>query len=649
MVGDFETTVYKGQTHTEVWASALVELYSEDVIIHHSIDECFEYIISLNEDIMLYYHNLKFDGEFWLYFLLTKTDMKPAVCKQKNGMIQEFCTQRDMPNNSYKYIISDLGQWYEITLKVNDHYIVLRDSLKLLPFSVRVIGDSFETKHRKLEMEYTGYRYAGCEITAEEKQYIANDVLVVKEALEIMFKEGYNKMTIGACCLAEFKTQFEFGNVYDNLFPDLSKIKLDEQVFGSKNADEYVRKSYQGGWCYVVKGKENKLYKDGLTADVNSLYPSMMYGDHEYPVGLPKFWKGDIPFDKWKNFKDQPYYFVRIRCRFYLKKDKLPFIHIRGNTNYRATDNLATSDVLDKKTGLYNRFWFDRQGQIHDSVVELTLTCKDWELFKEHYVIKDLEILDGCWFGVVSHIFDLYIATHMKAKIEAPNKAIRTQHKLLLNNLYGKMSSSSASNFRVAETDEDGNLHFYTVEANDKKIGYIPIGSAITSYARNFTIRASQLNYYGVNKRGFIYADTDSIHCDLKPEELRGLEIHPDNLSCWKLESYWDEAVFVRQKTYIEHVTHEDGIPVEKLKKPKQPYYNVKCAGMPQKCKDLFIKSFEDLSEEDVKEYSEEEQEFLLQRKSIMDFKKGLKVPSKLLPKHIEGGLILVETTYELR
>ena len=30
-MADFETTVYEGQTSTEVWASACVELYTEDV------------------------------------------------------------------------------------------------------------------------------------------------------------------------------------------------------------------------------------------------------------------------------------------------------------------------------------------------------------------------------------------------------------------------------------------------------------------------------------------------------------------------------------------------------------------------------------------------------------------------------------------
>lgn len=49
---DFETTVYKGQVSTEVWASASVELYTDDVKIFHSIDEQFEYFKSLKTNII---------------------------------------------------------------------------------------------------------------------------------------------------------------------------------------------------------------------------------------------------------------------------------------------------------------------------------------------------------------------------------------------------------------------------------------------------------------------------------------------------------------------------------------------------------------------------------------------------------------------
>ena len=68
--GDFETTVYKGQVNTEVWASACVELFTEDVKIFHSIDEQYKYFLSLDCNVCVYYHKLKFDGAFWLSYLL---------------------------------------------------------------------------------------------------------------------------------------------------------------------------------------------------------------------------------------------------------------------------------------------------------------------------------------------------------------------------------------------------------------------------------------------------------------------------------------------------------------------------------------------------------------------------------------------------
>lgn len=38
-MADFETTVYDGQTETEVWAAALVKIGTEAVVIYHSIGD----------------------------------------------------------------------------------------------------------------------------------------------------------------------------------------------------------------------------------------------------------------------------------------------------------------------------------------------------------------------------------------------------------------------------------------------------------------------------------------------------------------------------------------------------------------------------------------------------------------------------------
>lgn len=639
---DFETTVYEGQERTEVWAAACVELFTEDVSIFHSIGELYDYLVSLECNLCVYFHNLKFDGAFWLSYLMDDLEMQQALYHQDStDHYPEFIDKKKMQNNTFEYVISDMGQWYTITIKTHNHYIELRDSLKLLPFSVKRIGESFKTKHKKLDMEYVGFRYAGCEITESEKEYIANDVLVVKEALEFMFNEGHNKLTIGSCCLSEYK-KIMGKDDYNMFFPDLTTVSIDSTQHKYTDADQWIRKSYKGGWCYVVKGKENKVKRNGTTGDVNSLYSSMMSSEsgNYYPVGLPTFWVGDYIPDEAR--KPNKFFFVRIKTRFYIKKDKLPFVQIKGNYLYRGTECLMSSDVWDKRTNQYYDKYYDIEGNLHDTRVELTFTQTDYKLFLEHYNVVDFEILDGCYFFAEIGLFDTYIERYKKIKLESKG-AMRELAKLFLNNLYGKLASSTDSSYKVAILKEDKTVSFKSVPADDKQAGYIAIGSAITSYARNFTIRAAQSNYYGVDKPGFIYADTDSIHCDLEPQQLKGIIVHDRNFCCWKLEATWDVAIFTRQKTYIEHVVSEN------LESLEEPYYNVKCAGMPEKCKQLFLKSMQGYEPKEGDDYTEEELEFISTKRTIEDFKIGLRVPGKLLPKRIRGGVVLEPTTYEMR
>ena len=137
---------------------------------------------------------------------------------------------------------------------------------------------------------------------------------------------------------------------------------------------------------------------------------------------------------------------------------------------------------------------------------------------KQFFKILKIKWIDGCWFYALTGMFDEYIDKYRKIK-ETSKGAKRTEAKLFLNNLYGKLASNDDSSFKVAYLKENGNIGFITSTEHEKKAGHIASGAAITSYARNFTIRAAQKNYYGVNKKGFIYADTDSIHCDLQPDE----------------------------------------------------------------------------------------------------------------------------------
>lgn len=437
---DFETTVYEGQEYTEVWASGLCPLYTEDVVIFHSIGETYDFLKSLKCNVMVYYHNLKFDGTFWLSYLLDVLKMPQAYIKTSTD--SEFDVKwlhdKDMKNDTFKYTISDRGQWYSIIIRTGGHFIEIRDSLKLMPFSLAEIAKGFNTKHKKLDMNYTGFRYAGCPITEEERRYLENDVFVLKEALEFMYDQGHNDLTIGSCCLSEFKA-LTGKHKYADLFPDLTSMKVDKSFFDlskidpnaflRNDADNYIRKSYRGGWCYLVEGKAKKKHLNGFTADVNSLYPSMMHSEsgNVYPVGVPTFWKGDfIPEEATRRGR---YYFIRIKTRFYLKKGYLPFIQIKGSWLYKGTESLKTSDIKDPETGKTSRFYIDLDGKVSDSAVILTLTQTDFALLKEHYDLKDLVILDGCFFDAKAGIFDTYIDKYKKIKAESKG-AKRTLAKL---------------------------------------------------------------------------------------------------------------------------------------------------------------------------------------------------------------------------
>ena len=656
---DFETTVYAGQERTDVWAAAIVELNTEDVKIFGCIEEFLEYIMDIQCNKIIYFHNLKFDGAFILNYLYSDSNFKEASIKPETDIAElEWLANKNMKSGMFKYIISDLGQWYSITIKHGKYFIEIRDSLKLLPFSVKKIGKDFGTKHQKLSMKYDGYRYPNCPISDEEKEYIANDVLVVKEALEIMYESGHNKMTIGSCCLEEFKNVQPFFN-YDEAFPNLYEVPIDKNLYGSETAGEYIRNSYRGGWCYLVPEKANKIHTNGTTADVNSLYPSMMHSEsgNWYPIGLPTFWKGDFPENLIYNsehgdHRDRIYFFVRVKTRFRIRKGYLPFIQIKNDRlHYKANECLITSDYYSRIDKKYHKTVKRIDGTVENAYVIMTVTQTDWKLINEHYELYETEILDGCYFRARIGIFDDYIDKYKQMKMTSKG-AKRQIAKLFLNNLYGKMAMNTDNSFKVGHIKEDNSLGYYTVISHTKKPGYIPCGTAITSYARNFTIRAAQKNFHGVNKPGFIYADTDSIHCDLLEDEIQGIEVHPNNFCCWKLESGWDKAIFIRQKAYAEHIVLQDQEPVEKH------FWDMKCAGMPERSKLLFLSSIgDDVAKENLEKFlhdseselSETEQKFLSKKRKITNFKIGLEVPGKLLPKNIPGGIVLVDTPYKMR
>ena len=645
---DFETTVYKGQKDTLVWAYALCEIETENCIVGNSIENMFQVLQKeIKGRIKLYFHNLKFDGSFIVSYLL-KEGYSQAFLKDENGKILGFLKSKDMENHSFKYSISAMGLWYSITIKINKFcFIEIYDSLKLLPFSVEVMAKQFGLAMAKGEIEYEKFRYPGMILSQDEIEYIKKDVQIVAQVLKFMFGQGHNRMTIGSCCMFEFKKTLRNENrTYSRVFPNLYKIEINAERYGSKTIGDYIKKSYHGGWTYVVPEKRGKILYHGLTADVNSLYPSMMESEsgNSYPMFTPHFGEGFPDKEIVKQaHKGNAYYFIRFKCKFRIKKGKLPFVQIRNSFLYNANKHLTTSNWIDIEGNEHSTITL-KDGTIQEVKPELTMTWVDFDLFQEHYDIIEPEWLDYCYFYAEPGIFDTYIHKYKDLKIHAENKAIRTLAKLFSNNLYGKLAATDDSSFKVISLDEKGAIVYHTIEEHGKTPGFIACGSAITSYARNFTIRCAQNNFHGGDQSGFAYADTDSIHCDgMEESDLIKIPIDPVKYSHFKIETKWSEAIFARQKTYIEHLTEDDGKPSDS--------YLIKCAGLGKKSKKLIEGALLGKTSKDAPGIKEEYKQWLDEHSGmeLTEFCSGFTVPGTLRPKRINGGTVLIDDEFHMK
>lgn len=580
IVADFETTTDPNDLPVRVWGVCAVDIdTSETVHIGNSLDAFFEWLS--NKNTVCYFHNLKFDGEFILSWLLDhgfKFNLKKG-------------------DKTFNTLITDTGLFYSIEVifeKKNKKYkkVVFYDSLKKLPFKVSTISKAFELEDEKLTIDYDAPRPIGHELTEEEKHYIVNDCRIVSQALKIQMDKGLKKMTNASDAMGNFKEMLSLKQ-FERYFPTLPM-----------NLDTDIRRAYKGGYVYLNPKYKNKRGLKGVTFDVNSLYPSVMYNEL-LPYGYPIYFEGKPEPDE-----NYPLYVVRIKCAFELKKDHLPTIQLKNNRAFIETEYLTSSD---------------------GDIVPMTLTSVDLALLLDHYDVYDLEFINGYKFRGGRGFFKEYIDYWMHIK-ETTTGAMRQLAKLMLNSLYGKFATNPLSKQKIPYMDEDGVVRYRLSEEEERDSVYTCMGAFITAYARNKTIRSAQKVY-----DRFIYADTDSLHLtgyDI-PESL---DVHPTRLGAWKNEGYFNDSKYIRAKTYMESMIDKKRDTLENYVKllcdtridiievrDGDIHYSVTkvtCAGMPDNIKEQV---------------------------TYDNFCTGSTFDGKLMPRRFKGGIILIPTTFTIK
>lgn len=532
---DFETTTDPETAHVWSWESCVVgdpDNFCRGIDIESFIEYCSW------EDRIIYFHNLKFDSSYILSYLLT------------HGY--SWSNKRPLKKHEFSTLISNMGQFYSVTVCFGDTTTTFYDSLKLIRLSVEQIAKAYGLTFRKLEIDYDKPRPEGYIPTDEEWEYQHADVAIMSQALHILFAEGLTKITQGSNALWDYKEIIGKKN-FKRWFPVLPS-----------EIDAFCRKSYKGGATQVHKIFANQDIGCGITLDVNSMYPWAMY-EMFLPFGEPIYYTG-----KYRQDKLYPLYIQKLSCSFELKEGYIPTIQLKHSGLFRGTDFLESSD---------------------GNIVELTLTSVDLKLFLDHYNVYNVSWISGYKFMQSKNMFKEYIDKWYAIKAQATkdgNKGLRQIAKDMMNSLSGKFGLRSEVQEKIPYYDEK--LRFKLGEVEQRDSIYVPVVSFITSYGRDKALRSAQKNY-----DRFIYMDTDSLH--LAGTELpTNLDIDSTKLGWWDLEKVWVRGYFIRAKTYIEEEsvsreTMESMIKSEKAE-PWQFYevdgdtriLNITCAGMPKQC-----------------------------------------------------------------
>ena len=568
-VADFENTT--GGDETYIYGAAICQVdvlggvfdvvVNNEVHMFEDIDSFMTFITNLPSKTVVYFHNLSgYDGWIIVYWLV------------EHGWV--YTTDKNVKHR-FTGIITDDRRIYQLKVRFGKYFVEFRDTALLIQGKLDTIGKNFKCNTAKLvgTIDYDKPRAKGYKMTDVEKQYLRNDVVLLAEILKKALTMGSltNYLTAGSFAFNEMKhSLYQF--LHNKSDDDMEAFRLSKYykkdlqdtfraIFPELplELDKKLRKAYKGGYC--INWSDGEIYNGhGLVLDVNSLYPSQMV-DKPYPYGYPKYnGAGFLP--------DCDCFIIHIETRFKVKDNCLPFIQIKGSRFF--LENEYIREVNDE--------------------VELYLTSVDYKLFHDMYDVFYEDIIESWSFQSATNLFNKFVLDHYDMKKNAPDKTTRQTAKIILNSSYGKFGTrperASASN--VYLNDKGVVTMDFTTDDKMPSATYIPVACFVTSYGRDKIIRSGCKVIEHLR-----YIDTDSLHLvDITLDEVSKIfDLDPVELGYFACESEFDQARWVRQKTYVERNVIEDG---QLLAEPK---INIKACGLTDdgkailmKDQDLFLK-----------------------------------------------------------
>ena len=479
-------------------------------------------------NIIIYYHNLKYDLSF----------LKPVIAIFQGADCEVRATiRRHAP--------------ISIRIKMdNDHSITLRDSLKKLPAELRKVGKmigcpKLESPRGSFEPGWS--KDLDLSEGSEDWIYIDRDAEIVARAM-ISLHKGQRTASTASGDAWQWAQRMIGVNPKTGLFNPNDKKwdwyfpHLDVEL------DQFLRHGYAGGLNISAHPGRNVATADRpiVHEDVHNMYGSVLMWD-PLPIGYPTV------SDKWPC--DDFLYIAHVSIKLRLKDGMLPWFQFK-----EGVDNMI-------------------EGWPHGTIVEETyhwhemiLTSVDLTTLSHFYEIEFCpDFQPMFWiFKSKAVIFKDYLEYWTEKKESSEKGSLEyTSAKLMINSLYGR--------FALAPETEDNELEFVeelddwdwisTDTLNEDSDAYLPYAMFITSYARARLLE----NVMAVGCDNVIHCDTDSvIHFGPPSKDVE----HGEHLGTWGIESRPLEIFEGGFKRYIEVLNPT-------VTSPKD--YAMACAGVPQK------------------------------------------------------------------
>lgn len=548
---DFETITprteyYNKYKDTKVILSSLQKYNNKDTsfINHTSISQFMNYLFNLGHSSTIFFHNLSFDGDFIIKYLVNQTDFKLDDFKNSNNNIEVF------KNGNVIYSIS-LSLRRTFNGKQKKIKIIFRCSQRLLNASIENLGKDLKINKYASELTKDFYDYEPFEsidkVPKDYLEYCNNDVSIMNKALSnfeksiesteriAVYKRNktfnvFHSLTVGSLAMSIYKCIYlpRFNYLYSTKI----KFKIDRLTY------ELTSPFYSGGFTQFNEKflGQPKEVKNGKFYDVKSAYPFQMTKPLPY---------GDILLEKPKGASIE---FLNINVgSAKIKKEHTDFVILR---NWKLGEGRYTRELKN-----FTCYYFPEEWKIINKIYDIKIKSissfymktahfmsefiQDMYFYKENFKLKGQLSF--------SHAFKILInASYGKLATREKYNSLFFTYDIFLR---GQIITKDKKQYEVKAQSimnpyGDINAYICRPEADKKHLSNIAAAGYITALQRAYLFNA----VFKAGTKKFIYSDTDSVALE-NPDEKK-IKIGR-GLGDWELEKEFTHFGTYGAKKYL--------------------------------------------------------------------------------------------------